>query len=121
MITITDRARAHVRKLIQDNNLGTVHLRLGVTGGGCSGFNYNLTFGAEVKPGDKVYDHGDIQVVVDKLSRPFVGNTEIDYTESLYGSGFAFNNPKAASTCGCGQSFSIEEDAGDTAPVESGS
>jgi iron-sulfur cluster assembly accessory protein len=119
VITITERARAHVHKLIQDNNLGDVLLRLGVTGGGCSGFNYNLTFDNEVKPGDKVYDQGDLKVVVDKLSRPFVGNTEIDFTESLYGSGFAFNNPKAASTCGCGQSFSVEEDAGESTPVES--
>lgn len=111
MITITDRAKVHVRKLIQDNNLGDVHLRLGVTGGGCSGFNYNLTFEKEIKPGDKSYEFGDLTVVVDKLSRPFVGDTEVDFTESLYGSGFQFNNPKAASTCGCGQSFSVTEDA----------
>ena len=109
MITITDRAKTHVLKLIQDNKLGDAHLRLGVTGGGCSGFNYNLTFETEIKPGDKAYEFGPLTVVVDKLSRPFVGDTEIDYAESLYGSGFQFNNPKASSTCGCGQSFSIDE------------
>lgn len=111
MITITDRARAHVLKLIQDNNLGDVSLRLGVAGGGCSGFNYNLSFDRESKPGDKVYDQGDLKIVIDKLSRPFVGDTEIDYAETLYGSGFMFNNPKAKSTCGCGQSFEVNEDA----------
>jgi iron-sulfur cluster assembly accessory protein len=117
LITITERARAHVLKLIQDNNLGDVHLRLGVTGGGCSGFNYNLTFEKDVKPGDKAYQFTDLTVVVDKLSRPFVGDTEIDYTESLYGSGFQFNNPKAESTCGCGQSFSVAEDAASGEPA----
>lgn len=111
MITITDRARAHVLKLIQDNNLGDVCLRLGVVGGGCSGFNYNLSFEREVKDGDKVYDHGDVKILVDRLSRPFVGDTEIDYAESLYGSGFMFNNPNARSTCGCGQSFAVDEEA----------
>ena len=111
MITITERARAHVLKLIKDNNLGDVHLRLGVTGGGCSGFNYDLSFEKEPKEGDKVYDHGDIKIFVDKLSRPFVGNTEIDFTDNLYGSGFSFNNPQAASTCGCGQSFAVDENA----------
>lgn len=111
MITITDRAKAHVLKLIQENNLGEVNLRFGVTGGGCSGFNYNMTFEKEIRDGDKVYDQGDLKIVVDKLSRPFVGDTVIDWEESLYGSGFTFGNPKAASTCGCGQSFSVEESA----------
>jgi iron-sulfur cluster assembly protein len=118
LITITERAKAHVLKLIQDNDLGDVHLRLGVTGGGCSGFNYNLTFDKDVKPGDKPYDCSGLTVVVDKLSRPFVGDTEIDYAETLYGSGFQFNNPKASSTCGCGQSFSIEDGAAKDATAE---
>lgn len=111
MVTITDRAKAHVKKLIQDNKLGDVQLRIGVTGGGCSGFNYNLTFEKESKPGDKVYDYGDVKIFVDKLSRPFIGNTEIDFTDNLYGSGFSFANPQAESTCGCGQSFAAKEDA----------
>jgi iron-sulfur cluster assembly accessory protein len=105
VITITDRARAHVLKLIQDNNLGDVALRFGVTGGGCSGFNYNLTFDREPKEGDKVYEFSGLRIIVDKLSRPFVVNTEIDWEESLYGAGFTFRNPQATSTCGCGQSF----------------
>lgn len=109
MVTITDRARAHVRKLIQDNNLGDVHLRFSVTGGGCSGFNYNLTFAAEPEKGDQLLEFGELKVFVDKLSRLYVNDTQIDWEETLYGSGFTFSNPKAKSTCGCGQSFSVEE------------
>jgi len=114
VITITDRAKAHVLKLIEENKLGDVSLRFGVTGGGCSGFNYDLSFSAEVKDGDKVYDFGGLKVIVDKLSRPFVGNTQIDWEESLYGSGFSFNNPQAQSTCGCGQSFQAVEEGATT-------
>ena len=111
MISITDRAKAHVLDLILENNLGDVALRFGVTGGGCSGFNYDLSFSKDSKEGDKIYEFGELKIVVDKLSRPFVGNTQIDWEESLYGSGFTFTNPQAKSTCGCGQSFSVEETA----------
>lgn len=110
MISITDRAKAHVLNLIRENNLGDAALRFGVTGGGCSGFNYDLSFSKETKDGDKVYEFGELKIVVDKLSRPFVGNTQIDWEESLYGSGFVFLNPEAKSTCGCGQSFSVNEE-----------
>lgn len=109
MVTITDRARAHVQKLIADNNLGDVHLRFSVTGGGCSGFNYNLTFAAEPQKGDQVLEFGDLKIFVDKLSRLYVNDTQIDWEDNLYGSGFTFGNPQAKSTCGCGQSFSVEE------------
>ena len=118
MISITDRAKAHVLNLIRENKLGEVALRFGVTGGGCSGFNYDLSFSNDNRDGDKVYEFGELKIVVDKLSRPFVGNTQIDWEESLYGSGFTFSNPQASSTCGCGQSFSVEE--GETAGHEHG-
>lgn len=109
MVTITDRARTHVKKLIADNKLGDVHLRFSVTGGGCSGFNYNLTFAAEPQQGDQTLEFGDLKIFIDRLSRLYVANTEIDWQENLYGSGFTFGNPQAKSTCGCGQSFSVEE------------
>ncbi len=114
MVTITDRARRHVLQLIKDNSLGDVALRFSVGGGGCSGYNYELSFDAGQRDGDKVYDFGDLRVYVDKLSRPFIGNTQIDYEETLYGSGFSFTNPQASATCGCGQSFAADEPAVDS-------
>ena len=113
MITITDRARAHVLDLIRENNLGDVALRLGASGGGCAGFSYELSFERAAREGDKIYDVGDLKIAVDKLSRPFVGHTQIDYEETPYGSGFSFADPQAASTCGCGQSFNVQETAAD--------
>jgi len=112
MITITDRARAHVLDLIKDNNLGDAALRLAVAGGGCGGSSYELSLDAVAREGDKVYDLGDLKIRVDKLSRPFVGDTQIDYEETPYGAGFSYANPQATSVCGCGQSFSVDEGVG---------
>ncbi len=69
MVTITDRAREHVRKLINDNKMGDVHLRFSVTGGGCSGFNYNLTFAKEPEAGDQVLEYGGLRIFVEKRIR----------------------------------------------------
>jgi iron-sulfur cluster assembly protein len=92
VVTITDRAREHVRKLINDNKMGDVHLRFSVTGGGCSGFNYNLTFAKEPEAGDQVLEYGGLRIFVEKLSRLYVNDTQIDWEETLYGSGFTFSN-----------------------------
>lgn len=103
MVTITDRARAQVLALIRDNNLGDVVLRLAMVGGGCGGSSRELSFDAATRDGDKVYDLGNLKICVDRMSRPFVGNTQIDYQETPWGSGFTFADPEAASACGCGQ------------------
>jgi iron-sulfur cluster assembly protein len=81
-------------------------LRLAVVGGGCSGFSYSMAF--ENTPGmlDKTYKFGDLNVFVDQASMLYLDGAEVDYVESLEGSGFKFNNPNTKSTCGCGSSFS---------------
>ncbi|MBI3988983.1 MAG: iron-sulfur cluster assembly accessory protein, partial [candidate division NC10 bacterium] len=73
--------------------------------GGCSGFQYQLAFD-NAKPGDKVFEHDGVKILVDQKSYLFLNDSEVDYTDSLYGAGFAIKNPNAKSTCGCGQSFS---------------
>lgn len=81
-------------------------LRLAVVGGGCSGFSYSMAF--ENKPNllDKTYDYDGLKVYVDQASMLYLDGAEVDYVETLEGSGFKFNNPNVKSTCGCGSSFS---------------
>ena len=81
-------------------------MRISVVGGGCSGFSYSMAF--ENSPGilDKTYNFGDLRVFIDQASMLYLDETEVDYVETLEGSGFKFNNPNVKSTCGCGSSFS---------------
>ena len=104
-ITLSDKAAAEVLKLrtaekIPDDQV----LRIGIRGGGCSGFTYDLSFG-EVKPDvDRLFTIKG--VTVDEMSLMYVVGTELDFVDGLNGSGFKFNNPNVKSTCGCGSSFS---------------
>ena len=82
-------------------------LRVGVEGGGCSGLMYNLSFDAEMKEGDQVFEDKGIKIVVDKKSFLYLVGTQLDYTGGLNGKGFVFVNPNASRTCGCGESFSV--------------
>lgn len=82
-------------------------LRVFVTGGGCSGFSYGFTFDEEVAGDDAVVERDQVTLVVDPLSYQYLLGSEIDYVEDLQGSQFVVNNPNAASTCGCGNSFAI--------------
>ena len=105
-VNLSETAVKQVKKLIEEQNLQNVVLRMGVKGGGCSGLSYSLEFDAEVGPHDKVFDVDGIRVVVDTKSYLYLVGTTLDYvTEGLTG-GFTFVNPKAKSTCGCGTSFS---------------
>ncbi|NKB88925.1 MAG: iron-sulfur cluster insertion protein ErpA [Acidobacteria bacterium] len=81
------------------------HLRIFVQGGGCSGFEYGFTFD-ERKPNDIVVAQDGIEVLLDLFSKPYLEGCEVDYKESLMGSGFSVQNPNAVGTCGCGHSFS---------------
>ncbi|MEY4110106.1 MAG: hypothetical protein RLZZ46_460 [Bacteroidota bacterium] len=108
MITVSERARDHARKLMQDENCpaGTF-IRVGVEGGGCSGLSYKLEFDHLQRDGDQAFEHNGVKVVVDKKSFLYLVGTELDYTGGLNGKGFVFNNPNASRTCGCGESFSV--------------
>ena len=105
-LILTEKANQHVKKLMEDQKLHGVFLRMGVKGGGCSGLSYSLEFDSELGPHDKKFDIDGVQVVCDAKSYLYLNGVTLDYvTEGLQG-GFTFINPQAKSSCGCGTSFS---------------
>lgn len=106
MITMTDKAARAAALFIKGSDTPSGGLRIAITGGGCSGYTYNLTIEAEAADDDTVIEHGKIKVFLDPASAPLLDGTTIDFTESLDGSGFTFINPNASASCGCGKSFS---------------
>ena len=107
-ITITPKALEEIRNIRSKNNLTESHaLRVGVKGGGCSGFTYVLGFDTELKPNDKIFHIEDLTIYVDPKSLFFLSGTELDFSDGLNGRGFVFNNPNAQKTCGCGSSFGV--------------
>jgi iron-sulfur cluster assembly protein len=106
MIQLTERAVGKVREILESQEPKPAGLRLAVVGGGCSGFSYSMAF--ENTPGmlDKSYNYEGLKVFVDQASLLYLEGVEVDYVETLEGSGFKFNNPNVKSTCGCGSSFS---------------
>jgi len=110
MLTLTDKGAEKVQEFLagQDNPQVT-GLRVGVRGGGCSGFQYLLAFD-EQRDGDTVVTERGIKLLVDNSSIPYVQGSTIDYVESLQGAGFQVNNPNVVAACGCGSSFRVAED-----------
>ena len=106
MVQLTDGAVSKVREILSTQDPQPAGLRISVVGGGCSGFSYSMAF--ENTPGflDKTYSFGELKVFIDQASLLYLDGAEVDYVESLEGSGFKFNNPNVKSTCGCGSSFS---------------
>jgi iron-sulfur cluster assembly accessory protein len=106
MIQLSERAQRKVRQMIQADGRSGVRLRIYVEGGGCSGMQYGLQFDEELREDDERFDCGGFQVVVDRMSLPFLAGTTLDYKDALMDGGFKIQNPQAKTTCGCGQSFS---------------
>ncbi len=105
-VVLTPKAVEMVRKMKAKEGLGAEQgLRIAVTGGGCSGFQYQLNFDSE-KEGDRVAKFEDVNVLVDEISFPYIAGVTLDFVEGLHGAGFKFDNPRASRTCGCGSSFS---------------
>jgi len=105
-VKLTAKAVEMVRKMRAKESLSPAHgLRIGVVGGGCSGFQYSLSFDL-AKDGDRVAEFDGVRVFVDELSLPYVAGTTLDFVEGLHAAGFRFDNPRATRTCGCGSSFS---------------
>jgi iron-sulfur cluster assembly protein len=105
-IRITPRAVEEVRRIREENKVPeSFSLRVGVKGGGCSGFTYVLLFDDQSKEGDHVFDISGVKVVVGPKSLFFISGTELDFSDGLNGKGFVFNNPHATRTCGRGNSF----------------
>jgi iron-sulfur cluster insertion protein len=105
MITITSKAEEKIRELMQEEK-DTIGLRVFVKGGGCHGYQYGMAFESKVSDDDTVIEKGDVSVIMDSQSAPLLSGSEVDYVDSLQGSGFAVKNPQAKTTCGCGSSFS---------------
>ena len=109
MISITDDARDAILEALaaEGRDSATAYLRVGVKGGGCSGMSYTLEFTDETHEGDEVFASGNARIIVDNKSMLFLHGLTLDHTSGLNGKGFEFQNPNAAGTCGCGQSFKV--------------
>ena len=106
MIQVTPKAVEKIRQAFTREGLSGGGLRLGVLGGGCSGLSYQFKFDPQPRPNDNVYEFDGVKVFVDPKSILFLDGMTLDYKESLMQSGFAFHNPNAGKSCGCGTSFS---------------
>ncbi|MBN8446253.1 MAG: iron-sulfur cluster insertion protein ErpA [Gammaproteobacteria bacterium] len=106
-IQFTDAAANKVLALVTDEENPALKLRVYVTGGGCSGFQYGFTFDEKVNDGDFTIDKNGVTMVVDAMSLQYLVGGIVDYTDGLQGSRFIVQNPNATTTCGCGSSFSV--------------
>ncbi len=105
-LLFTDNAANKVKQLIEEEGNADLKLRVFVSGGGCSGFQYGFTFDEVVNEDDTVMTKNGVQLLIDPMSFQYLVGAEIDYSEGLEGSQFVIKNPNATTTCGCGSSFS---------------
>jgi iron-sulfur cluster assembly protein len=107
MVGLTPGAITKVKEILSQQTPLPTGLRIAVVGGGCSGFSYHMAFENQVNENsDNVYEFEGLKVLVDQMSEMYLDGVQVDYIESIDGSGFKFNNPNVKSTCGCGSSFS---------------
>jgi len=106
-LVFTDSAANKVKELIAEEGNPELKLRVFVTGGGCSGFQYGFTFDELPGEDDTIMEKNGVKLLIDPMSFQYLVGAEIDYTEGLQGSQFVIKNPNATSTCGCGSSFSV--------------
>lgn len=106
-LLFTDAAATKVKQLIEEEDNQDLKLRVFVSGGGCSGFQYGFTFDEVINDGDTEVENGGVVLLIDPMSFQYLTGAEIDYTEGLEGAQFVIRNPNATTTCGCGSSFSV--------------
>ena len=106
-VNLTPHAIAKVKEIMAQQNPLPAGLRVGVVGGGCSGFSYSMSFENQAGMMDKVYEFDGLKVFVDATSMMYLKGATVDYVETLEGAGFKFENPNVKSTCGCGSSFNV--------------
>lgn len=106
-MNLTERAAAKVRELRDDEGNPGLKLRVYITGGGCAGFSYGFTFDEQTNDDDTYVEREDVTLLVDAMSIQYLDGSEVDYEQGLMGSRFIVHNPNAATTCGCGSSFSV--------------
>ncbi|UTI65724.1 iron-sulfur cluster assembly accessory protein [Paraconexibacter antarcticus] len=112
-IAFTEKGAEKVNEFLAAQSaeaVATAGLRVGVRGGGCSGFQYQLAFDTQ-RDGDVIFEHEGLKILVDAQSLPYVDGSAIDYVESLQGAGFQVNNPNVVAACGCGSSFKVADEA----------
>jgi len=105
-LLFTDNAANKVKQLIEEEGNADLKLRVFVSGGGCSGFQYGFTFDEEANEDDTVLNKNGVQLLIDPMSFQYLAGAEIDYQDGIEGSQFIIRNPNAATSCGCGSSFS---------------
>jgi iron-sulfur cluster insertion protein len=106
-LSVTESAAKRIAFLREQEQVGDANLRIAVSGGGCSGFQYGMSFDDQTNPDDRVFERDGVGVVVDDVSLDLLNGAEVDFVEDLMGASFQIRNPNAASSCGCGNSFSI--------------
>lgn len=106
-VTVSKRAAKRIAALMASEAEKGYMLRIAVTGGGCSGFQYNFTFDNVTNDDDAVIERNGAKVVIDEISREYLAGAEVDFVEDLIGAAFAIRNPNATASCGCGNSFSV--------------
>jgi iron-sulfur cluster assembly protein len=111
-VRFTEKGAVKVREFLeaQGADISSAGLRVGVRGGGCSGFQYQLAFDDQ-HDGDAIFEDQGLRILVDAQSLPYVDGSEIDYVDSLQGAGFQVNNPNVVAACGCGSSFRVEDES----------
>lgn len=107
MVQLTETAIGKVKEILDTQEPKPAGLRIAVVGGGCSGFSYSMAFENSPNLLDKTYSFDGLKVFIDQASMLYLDGAEVDYVETLEGSGFKFNNPNVKNTCGCGSSFSV--------------
>ncbi|EKB60925.1 HesB/IscA family protein [Bergeyella zoohelcum] len=109
MIKVSDQARDKAFQLMKEDGFDPTkdYIRVGVKSGGCSGLEYVLKFDKEKTESDQIFEDNNVKILVDKKSILYLAGTTLEYSGGLNGKGFVFNNPNAARTCGCGESFSL--------------
>lgn len=107
LVEVTPAAAEHIKRLKEREQKPEAYLRMRVTGGGCSGLQYQLGFDDEMKDGDTTIDASGVRVLVDEKSALYLAGITLDYVDTLMESGFKMVNPNATSTCGCGESFAV--------------
>jgi len=108
MLFVADSAKERIEDIILSRNLSDDYfVRVSVTSGGCSGLSYQMDFDNEQRPNDQIFDDNGVRIVTDLKSFLYLCNTTLEFSGGLNGKGFFFNNPNAARTCGCGESFAV--------------
>jgi iron-sulfur cluster insertion protein len=106
-LVFTDNAAKKVRQLIVEEGNDKLKLRVFISGGGCSGFQYGFTFDENTQEGDTIVENAGVSLLIDPMSFQYLIGAEVDYKEDLSGAQFVIRNPNASTTCGCGSSFSV--------------